>query len=83
VVGVYGTPYDNFPLHRWFDKGIRLMGGQAWVQRYIDHLISLVSEKKVVLDDIITHTVPLAQASKMYDIFNKKQDNCVKVVLKP
>jgi alcohol dehydrogenase len=83
VVGVYGTPYDNFPLHRWFDKGIRLMGGQAWVQRYIDQLLGFVSDGKVVLDDIITHTVPLSQASKMYDIFNKKQDNCLKVVLKP
>jgi len=83
VVGVYGSPYDNFPLYQWFDKGIKLMGGQAWVQRYIDHLISLVREGKVVLDDVITHRVPLSEASKMYDIFNKKEDNCVKVVLKP
>lgn len=83
VVGVYGTPYDNFPLHQWFDKGIKLMGGQAWVHRYIDHLITLVQDGKVVLDDIITHKVPLNDASKMYDIFNKKEDNCLKVVLKP
>ncbi len=83
VVGVYGTPYNNFPLHQWFDKGIILKGGQAWVHRYIDHLISLVQDGKVVLDDIITHSVPLSEAPKMYDIFNKKEDNCVKVVLKP
>jgi S-(hydroxymethyl)glutathione dehydrogenase / alcohol dehydrogenase len=83
VVGVYGTPYNNFPLHQWFDKGIKLIGGQAWVQRYIDHLITLLQEGKVVLDDIITHTVPLSEAARMYDIFNKKEDNCVKVVLKP
>lgn len=83
VVGVYGSMYDNFPLYKWFDKGIKLMGGQAWVQRYIDELLALVRDGKVVLDDIITHTVPLSEAPKMYDIFNKKQDNCVKVVLKP
>lgn len=83
VVGVYGSMYDNFPLYKWFDKGIKLMGGQAWVQRYIDELLGLVRDGKVVLDDIITHTVPLSEAPKMYDIFNKKQDNCVKVVLKP
>jgi S-(hydroxymethyl)glutathione dehydrogenase / alcohol dehydrogenase len=83
VVGVYGSPYNNFPLYKWFDKGLTLRGGQAWVHRYIDHLISLVQEGKVKLDDIITHTVPLAEASRMYDIFNKKEDNCVKVVLKP
>ncbi len=83
VVGVYGTPYNNFPLHQWFDKGIMLRGGQAPVQKYIDHLLALVQEGKVTLDDIITHKVPLKEASRMYDIFNKKEDNCVKVVLKP
>ncbi|WP_299704684.1 zinc-dependent alcohol dehydrogenase [uncultured Pontibacter sp.] len=83
VVGVYGSPYNNFPLYKWFDKGLTMRGGQAWVHNYIDHLISLVRDGQVVLDDIITHTVPLAEASRMYDIFNKKEDNCVKVVLKP
>ncbi len=83
VVGVYGTPYDNFPLHQWFDKGIKLRGGQSWVHNYIDHLLELVQSGKVTLDDIITHKVPLAEAANMYDIFNKKEDNCVKVVLKP
>lgn len=83
VVGVYGTPFDNFPLHQWFDKGIKLRGGQAPVHNYIDHLIDLVETGKVTLEDIITHKVPLAEAAKMYDIFDKKQDNCVKVVLKP
>lgn len=83
VVGVYGSPYDNYPLYQWFEKSIRLMGGQAWVQRWLDNLIHLVAEGKVVLDDIITHSVPLTEAEKMYDIFNKKEDNCVKVVLKP
>ncbi|WP_298738755.1 zinc-dependent alcohol dehydrogenase [uncultured Chitinophaga sp.] len=83
VVGVYGSPYDNYPLYQWFEKSIQLMGGQAWVQRWLDNLIRLVADGKVVLDDIITHTVPLTDAAQMYDIFNKKEDNCVKVVLKP
>ncbi|QMU30400.1 zinc-dependent alcohol dehydrogenase [Adhaeribacter radiodurans] len=83
VVGVYGMPYDNFPIGRWFDKGITLMGTQAPVQVYIDHLMSLVQEGKVMLNDIITHTLPLAEAPRGYDIFKKKEDNCVKVVLKP
>ncbi|MCR5862237.1 glutathione-dependent formaldehyde dehydrogenase [Flavobacterium sp. J372] len=83
VVGVYGTPFDNFPLHQWFDKGIKMRGGQAPVHNYIDHLIDLVQTGKVTLNDIITHNVPMADAAKMYDIFNNKEENCVKVVLKP
>jgi len=83
VVGVYGSPYDNYPLYQWFEKSIRLMGGQAWVQRWLDKLMELVVSGKVTLDDIITHKVPLADADKMYDVFNKKEDGCVKVVLQP
>jgi len=83
IVGVYGSPYDNFPMHRIFDKGLTIKQGQAPVLNYIDHLIDLVKEEKVILDDIITHTMPLADAAKGYEIFQKKEDDCVKVVLKP
>jgi alcohol dehydrogenase len=83
VVGVYGTPFDNFPLHRVFDKGIMMRFGQAPVHKYIDELIGLVENGKVVLNDILTHTMPLSEVSKAYDIFKKKEDNCVKVILKP
>ncbi|MDM1293407.1 glutathione-dependent formaldehyde dehydrogenase [Sphingobacterium sp. N143] len=83
IMGVYGSPYDNFPLFRIFDKGITIKQGQAPVLNYIDKLISLVSENKVVLDDIITHTIPLTEAEYGYKIFNEKEDDCVKVVLKP
>ena len=82
-VGVYPTNYDNFPLGQLFDKAIRFRGGQAPVQVYIDQLLGLVQEGKVKLDDIITHTLPLSEAVRGYKIFNDKEDNCVKVVLKP
>ncbi|MXV16726.1 zinc-dependent alcohol dehydrogenase [Hufsiella ginkgonis] len=83
IMGVYGTPFDNFPMGRIFDKGITLRMGQAPVLNYIDKLIDLVKEEKVTLDDIITHRLPLADAAKGYEIFDKKEDDCVKVVLKP
>ena len=83
VVGVYGTPYDNFPLHTMFDKGLTVRLGQAPVQKYIDHLFTLVQNEKVVLNDIVTHVLPLSDASRAYDIFKNKQEDCVKVILKP
>ena len=70
-------------MHRIFDKGITIKQGQAPVLNYIDHLIDLVREEKVILDDIITHTLPLEEAAKGYKIFDEKQEDCVKVVLKP
>lgn len=83
IVGVYGTTYDNFPLGQLFDKGIRLHMGQAPVHRYIDLLFKLVEKEKVKLNDIITHRLPLSEAARAYEIFNNKEDNCLKVVLKP
>jgi threonine dehydrogenase-like Zn-dependent dehydrogenase len=83
VVGIYGTTYDNFPFGQFIDKGIKLWGGQAPVHTYIDELAGLVREKKVFLDDIITHKLPLDEAPNAYHLFNAKEDNCLKVVLKP
>ena len=83
VVGVYGSNYDNFPIHQIFEKGLNLRFGQAYVQKYIDELFTIVHEGKVKLNDIITHRLPLSEASHAYDIFKKKEDDCVKVVLTP
>jgi alcohol dehydrogenase len=83
VIGVYGSPYDNFPVHTIFDKGLHIHFGQAPVQKYIDELFQLTLNGSVVLNDIISHRLPLTEASHAYDIFKKKQDDCVKVVLRP
>ena len=83
VVGVYGTPFDNFPIGRMFDKGITMKMGQSAVHKNIDHLLNLVVEGKVVLDDIVSHVLPLNETSRAYDIFKKKEDDCTKVILKP
>ena len=76
-------PYDAFPLGQIFDKGIKLAFGQAPVQRYIDELIEILQRGEITLDDIITHNLPLEKAPDAYRIFRDKEDDCVKVVLKP
>lgn len=83
LLGVYGTTYDNFPLGQMFDKGLRVHAGQAPVQTYIDELLEMVKNGKVVADDIISHRLPIDEAPRAYDIFNRKEDDCVKVVLDP
>jgi S-(hydroxymethyl)glutathione dehydrogenase/alcohol dehydrogenase len=83
VVGVYASPYDNFPIHRIFDKGLIMQFGQAQTHMYIDQCFEFVRSGKVVLDDIITHKLPLSKASEAYDMFKNKTDDCVKVIMKP
>ncbi len=83
VTGVYGMSYDNFPIGQIFDKGLTMRFGQSTPQKDIDELLDWVEQRKIRLDDIITHRLPLEEAPHGYEIFSKKQDNCVKVVLKP
>jgi len=83
ILGVYGVPYDNFPLGQLFDKGVRLAMGQAPVHAVIDELLDHVKAGRLRADDVITHRIPLDRVSDAYEIFNEKRDNCVKVVLQP
>jgi len=83
ILGVYGSTYANFPLGQWVDKGLRVQTGQATVHEYIDELMQLVVDRKLRAEEIISHRLPLSQAPHAYQIFNDKQDGCVKVVLDP
>ncbi len=83
VLGVYPYLYDNFPIGQFFDKGLIIKGGQAPAQKYVDQLLKYVEEGKVKLDDIITHRLPLTDISHAYDIFKKREEGCVKIVLDP
>jgi S-(hydroxymethyl)glutathione dehydrogenase/alcohol dehydrogenase len=83
LMGVYGTKYDNFPLGQWLDKGLRVQTGQATVHNYIDELMEMIVSGKLKADDIISHRLPLDRAPHGYSVFNKKQEKCTKVVLKP
>lgn len=83
--GVYGGMADPMPMLTLFDKQIALTMGQCNVKHWIDDLMPLVDDPSDPLGvlDLATHQVPLDRAPEMYETFQKKQDGCIKVVLKP
>ena len=85
VSGVYGGEIDPMPMMEMFDRGIQLRMGQAHVKRWVDDILPLLSDDSDPLGalDLTTHRVPLEEAPQMYEVFQKKQDGCVKVLLKP
>ncbi|AOY77911.1 zinc-dependent alcohol dehydrogenase [Clostridium formicaceticum] len=83
LTGAYGSRYNAFPLGDIFNRNIVLKTGQAPVIPYIPYLYQLVAEGKVDMSDIITHTLPLDQAERAYEIFDTKMEECIKVILKP
>jgi threonine dehydrogenase-like Zn-dependent dehydrogenase len=84
LIGVYGGMVDPLPLMTLFDKQIQLRMGQANVKKWIDDIMPLLTDADPLgVDGFATHTLPLAEAAHGYDIFQKKQDGAVKIILKP
>ena len=85
IIGVYGGMLDPLPMMQLFDKGIQLRMGQAHVKRWVDDIMPLLTEDGDPLgtEDLATHRLPLAEAPRGYEIFQKKEDGAIKVVLKP
>ncbi|UFJ42494.1 glutathione-dependent formaldehyde dehydrogenase [Brevibacillus humidisoli] len=83
LVGVYGARYNAFPLGDLFARGITLKMGQAPVIHYIPTLYEMIVKGEFDPTDIITHRLPLSEARQGYELFDTKDDNCIKVVLRP
>lgn len=83
--GVYGGMASPMPMLTMFDKQIQLRMGQCNVRGWIDELLPLVEDPADPLGvtDLMTHEMPLTDAPAAYEMFQKKRDGCIKVVLKP
>ena len=85
VSGVYGGEVDPLPMMEMFDRGITMRMGQCHVKRWVDDILPLVLDPADPLgtEDLATHLLPLEEAPHGYEIFQAKEDGCVKVVLQP
>ena len=83
--GVYGGMVDPLPMMDLFDKQIQLRMGQANVKRWIDDLMPLVEadDDPLGVESLATHKLALDQAPHAYEIFQKKQDGAIKILLQP
>jgi threonine dehydrogenase-like Zn-dependent dehydrogenase len=83
IPGVYGGWLDKFPLGAAFAKGLTLKMGQTHMHRYLPLLLARIERGEVDPSFVITHRVGLDDAPDMYRTFRDKQDDCIKVVMKP
>ncbi|MFI9586679.1 alcohol dehydrogenase catalytic domain-containing protein [Streptomyces sp. NPDC052236] len=84
LAGVYGGAMDPLPLLTMFDKQIQLRMGQANVKRWVDDILPLLNDEDVLgVEGFATHTMPLADGPKAYEMFQHKSDGMVKTLLKP
>ncbi len=82
--GVYGGMADPLPMLTMFDKQLTVRMGQANVKRWVDDLMPLLGDDDPLgVDTFASHVLPLDQAPYAYEIFQKKQNGAVKIMLKP
>jgi threonine dehydrogenase-like Zn-dependent dehydrogenase len=83
VAGVYGGFIDKFPMGAIVNRSLTIRSGQTHVHRYMRPLLQRIERGEIDPTFIITHRLRLDDAPEAFEMFSKKQDECVKVVLTP
>jgi threonine dehydrogenase-like Zn-dependent dehydrogenase len=83
VSGVFGGFIDKFPMGSFMNRSLTMKTGQTHVQRYLQPLMERIQKGEIDPRFIITHRMKLSDAPQGYEIFKHKQDECMKVVLRP
>ncbi|MHC8305910.1 zinc-dependent alcohol dehydrogenase [Pseudomonas sp. PB3P13] len=83
VPGVYTGFIHGFLFGDAFDKGLTFKMGQTHVQRYLPELLGYIETGRLQPDAIISHRMSLEQVAEGYKMFDKKQEDCRKVILTP
>ena len=81
--GVYGGFVDKMPMGSIMNRSLTIRTGQTHTQRYMAPLLKRIQNGEIDPSFVITHRLALDDAPLGYEIFKKKQDDCIKVVLKP
>ncbi len=82
VAGAYGGLVDKIPFGAVVNKSLTIKSGQTHVQRYMKPLLERIERGEIDPTFVITHRMRLDDAPLGFGIFNDKQDECVKIVLK-
>jgi threonine dehydrogenase-like Zn-dependent dehydrogenase len=83
VIGVYGGFIDKFPMGAVVNRSLTIKSGQCHVQRYMRPLLERIQNGEIDPSFIITHRMSLEEAPTGFHMFVHKEDECLKVVLKP
>ncbi len=84
IIGVYGPPFNHFfPLGWAMNRNVTIKMGQTPVLTYLDDPMQKTRDGQIDPAFVVTHEMPLEQAPRAYEIFERKLENSVKVLLKP
>ena len=83
VPGVYAGFSHGFLFGDAFDKGLTFKMGQTDVHAWLGELLPLIEQGLITPEEIVTHYLPFEEAARGYEIFDKRQEDCRKIILVP
>jgi threonine dehydrogenase-like Zn-dependent dehydrogenase len=83
IPGVYAGFDDKIPIGSVMNRSLTIKTGQTHVHRYLQPLLERIERGEIDPSFVITHRLTLDEAPEGYAKFTKKEDNCIKIVLKP
>ncbi|HEE9237779.1 TPA: zinc-binding dehydrogenase, partial [Salmonella enterica subsp. enterica serovar Typhimurium var. monophasic 4,[5],12:i:-] len=83
VPGVYAGFIHGFLFGDAFDKGLTFKMGQTHVHAWLGELLPLIEKGLLKPEEIVTHYMPFEEAARGYEIFEKREEECRKVILVP
>ena len=83
VPGVYGGFIDKFPMGAVMNRSLTIKTGQTHAQRYFKPLLDRITNGDIDPSFVVTHRMKLDDAPQGFDIFNRKEEGCIKIVMTP
>jgi len=83
IVGDYVGLTNHFPIGALMEKGITMRGSQVPLHKYWKNILELIESGKVDPTFLISHRMDLNDAAEAYRIFDEKEEEALKIILKP
>ena len=83
IIGVYGGLLDKVLIGSAINRGLTFKMAQTTVQKYLPGPLERIEKGEIDPSFVVTHSGKLEGGPDLYLVFRDKQDQCIKVVLKP
>jgi threonine dehydrogenase-like Zn-dependent dehydrogenase len=82
ILGVYAGFVDKFPLGSLMNRGLTIRTGQCHVHRYMKRLLGHIERGEIDPTFVVSHHMKLDDVAKGYDMFMRKHDDAMKIILR-
>jgi threonine dehydrogenase-like Zn-dependent dehydrogenase len=82
IMGVYAGLVDKFPLGPLMNRGLTIKTGQCHVHRYMKPLLERIERGEIDPSFVVSHHMNLDETPHGYDMFMRKQDSVMKIILR-